>query len=456
MGKVLEYFRRWLARPKVRPWALAGPVLVLVIALPLLRPLRHPGSACDDETARWCVVRSIAERGTLSIDPSMSPPPGRITWSEGRAYSDQPPMMAVLLSGAYAVLLRCGLSFEKNATMVPYLLTLIGVTLPVAGAVGLIYRMARVFELRRRVRILLALGCVLGTGLISYSTVLNPHAPAAVLVLCGAGSILHVASSKRPQFSGGWLAVAGFCTSLAATIDPPAIVFLPLFALCTPAIRMRALFRIGGVVLFVVGASIPLLVHHALMRASGMDWVPLSVLSDLHPPGTPIVASDEGYESDDPERSLWLTIGRIVGRAWSGLLGDHGLLSHFPIILLGVVGVMLVMHRHWTGVNKLLAVSALVSSVAIVGLYTLSDADFRAGMFAARWFIPALPLLLFWAGAWLRHGHARAGWWVAGTALGFSVVMSLLGATNATPPGGFDSYTPLAAMMSNFQEQGGR
>ena len=42
-------FRRWFMRrkkrPLDRPWALLTPVVVLLVALPLLRPLRHPDAA---------------------------------------------------------------------------------------------------------------------------------------------------------------------------------------------------------------------------------------------------------------------------------------------------------------------------------------------------------------------------------------------------------------------------
>jgi hypothetical protein len=61
----------------VRPWALFGPVVVLVVALPLLRPLRHPdpGAMSDEEMSRLATVQAIAEHGTLAIDGPTSPPP---------------------------------------------------------------------------------------------------------------------------------------------------------------------------------------------------------------------------------------------------------------------------------------------------------------------------------------------------------------------------------------------
>src|SRR5918998_432817 len=107
--------RKW-----VRPWALSAPILVLVIALPLLRPLRYPVPQyriSDEEAARLATIQAIVEH----------------------------------------------------------------VTIPAACAAGLVYRMGRLFDLRRPWRAALAAAAVLATGLISYATVLNPHVPAATL-----------------------------------------------------------------------------------------------------------------------------------------------------------------------------------------------------------------------------------------------------------------------------------
>src|SRR5690242_15575617 len=67
MRSLRVYFRRWQQRPKVRPWAVAGPALILLIALPLLRPLRHPAEIADDEWLRLRTVQALVEHRTLAI-----------------------------------------------------------------------------------------------------------------------------------------------------------------------------------------------------------------------------------------------------------------------------------------------------------------------------------------------------------------------------------------------------
>jgi hypothetical protein len=62
--------RRPDSRPLVRPWALAAPILVLLTALPLLRPLRHPdaNSVSDDEASRLATIAAVSEHHRLSLE----------------------------------------------------------------------------------------------------------------------------------------------------------------------------------------------------------------------------------------------------------------------------------------------------------------------------------------------------------------------------------------------------
>ncbi len=133
-----------------------------------------------------------------------------------------------MLAGPYWIMHRVGLTFDSNIAWATYILTVLGVTLPVALAGGVVYRMGRLLELRRNWRTLLALTCIFGTGLIAYCTMLNPHAPAEALVLAAAGSLFHGAITRHQGRAAGWLALAGLSASFAAVIDPGAIVFLVL------------------------------------------------------------------------------------------------------------------------------------------------------------------------------------------------------------------------------------
>src|SRR5580693_3883987 len=196
MEAILENPEKATRRPYVRPWALATPIVVLLFCLPMLRPLHHPGRASNDEQLRLATISALVEHvkdsgplsGRLAIDTGWFFSSHTIS-VDHHIYSDQPPMLAFLLSGPALILDWMGYHLRENSVLAPYLLTLLGVTLPVAGAAGLVYRMGRIFELRRQWRTALAAAVVFGTGLISYAVVLNPHVPAAVLVLAAAGCL---------------------------------------------------------------------------------------------------------------------------------------------------------------------------------------------------------------------------------------------------------------------------
>src|SRR5688572_32990681 len=99
----------------VRPWALFGPVVVLVIALPLLRPLRHPDptAVSDEELARLATVQAMVEHGTLAIDDTDFIDTRMKVRHGEHYYSDQPPVMAALLAPSYWAMRHAGVDFAK-------------------------------------------------------------------------------------------------------------------------------------------------------------------------------------------------------------------------------------------------------------------------------------------------------------------------------------------------------
>ena len=459
---VLHQLRLYLTRPHVRPWALSAPILVLLVCLPLLRPLRHPDphSVADDELARLATVVALAEQRTLDIADAAFPPDSGTVARDGALYSTQPPTLSFLLAGPYWVMNKTGLTFDENPALVAYLLTLLGATIPVAAAAGLIYRMGRLFELRRPWRALLGAAVVFGSGLVSYAVVLNAHAPAAAMVLASAAAIIHVAIAKKPRITVGWLAIAGLAVALAAAIDPAAAVFVILFAAAIPAMRWRWSMKFAGLLLFALGAAPPILLHVQLTRPVLGEAIPLTFQRqaiaerDAARAAAASDALDATTDLDDIDAledharaaTWWTRLGHDLARLLAAFFGDHGLFTHFPVLLMGLFGVAAVMHRHWPATTKILATATLVGGIAIIVflcLYTLSG---PGHMFGPQAFIVFLPLLLFWSGAWLRRPHHAVKWTLASILLLFSIAVTLIGATNPTPRDGYDRYTVAQAL----------
>ncbi len=453
MGRLLNYFRSLPDRQMVRPWALAVPVLVLIVACPLLRPVlhAHPSQISRDEVTRLATIQAIVEHGTLDLEAAGT---RAGPYGIARAETDgirQPPMLAVLLSPTYWLMHRTGTTMENNAAAVAYVLTLLGVTIPVSIAGGLIYRMGRFFELQRKWRTLLAFVVVFGTGLISYATVLNAHAPAAVLVLAGCAAIIHAAMTSRTRVVWLFVALAGLSLALAATIDPPAIIFLPLLIFVVLAFRWPMRFRLLGLGCYAVGAAIPLLAH-VLITGTVVDYFLPAELrgEEAVVPSVPVMTLEEtlAVAVGDDEAPLLSVLRDGLANLLGALLGSHGILSHFPVLVVGLLGIAAVMHRHWSLATKVFATATAAAALVIVIGCVIWLVDWSDAMFAVRWFIVFTPLLAFWAGAWMRRGHRPATWALVGVLAAFSVVVSLIGATYPLPSQGYHGYTAVSAFRA--------
>src|SRR5690349_19842511 len=108
MNFLRDYLARYPTRRHLRQWGMIGPILVLVLCLPLLRPLRHPtpSEISQDETARLATVQAIGDHGTLAIQdvPSHVHTNRLIRGADGRIYADQPPVFALLLAVPYTII----------------------------------------------------------------------------------------------------------------------------------------------------------------------------------------------------------------------------------------------------------------------------------------------------------------------------------------------------------------
>jgi hypothetical protein len=210
--------------------------------------------------------------------------------------------------------------------------------------------------------------------------------------------------------------------------------------------------------LFLLGTTPPLALHVVASRDSTGHLIPVALVRDLSgrvsvPVAAPLITSLDNPDDDElANQSWWLVAGKYINRWWSGFVGSHGLFSHFPVLVFGAAGLAAVMHRNWPGWTKMLAVVTALGALSVIGLYCCSQADWREAMFATRWFVIFVPLVLFWCGAWLRREHSTLTWSIAGLVLGFSVMVTVVGATNPYPRQGFDRYTAVGALMQLIHE----
>ncbi len=463
--KLLPYIRSYMQRPLVRPWALAGPVLVLILCLPMIRPLRQPDSGAwgDEEQMIAATVQAFVEQHTLAIDKSVFSDNPIALENDGHRYSPYPPMVSILLAPIYWVLLRQGLDYNGSLIFVHYILILVGMALPTAMCVAMTYRLGRMFELRRPLRVGLGLATVLASGLITYGVVMNRHAPAAALLLGAVTCISHLAATQHPYRDLLMSALAGLLAALAATVDPPAIVLGTLLCLVFLAMRWNAATRIGAVALFLAGGAPVILLNIVLLHSIG---IPLqSVFCAPQPRGMPSLAlpsvttsnldtatpssfDDETDAEPAPSaiQAIWARAAVVIGRILEGAVGGHGLLSHYPILVLGVLGAVLAIHRNWTAATKALAGVTLLSSALLVGAFALQEPVMTMA-YGTPWFIATAPAVLLWVGVWLKRNHRTQSWVTASCVVAFSVIVSTVGMIDPVPRRGYRGYSFAEASM---------
>jgi hypothetical protein len=426
----------------VRPWALAVPVIVLILAAPLLRPLRAPVGASPRERVTLESVRSVLVEGTLLLNPGRLQPADPVLVTGGRIFSQDPPVYDAVLAGVGWGVERFGVRVATNPSLFAYLLTLFAVTLPTAIAGGLIYRATRVFELPRPWRFGLALACVFASGWFAYATVLLPHAPAAALAVSAITCAVQFAQSKRPGRALGWLALGGLCGATAGVIEPLAIWALGAVALAAVTARTQRRWRVFGLILTIAGAAAPLALHLTLNSAMTGDWRPPRWHVML-PTSVPAATVIDDY---DAVPSGWSGLGRGVGRLLTLTVGEHGLLSHFPVLLLGLVGSAMALRRHWTGQIKALAAATVTALVVICVYKMIARPDAIDAGYAAPRLATVAPVLLLWAGTWLRRKHGTTVWILAGVALAVSTAATLIGAASPPPAEAYSRYTFVEAI----------
>jgi hypothetical protein len=421
---------------KLRPWALLTPLLVLLIALPLLRPIRMPGGASRDEILLLQTVESLSTRGGMAIDPAVWRGKPGTTLHKGRVVADRPPVYSVLLAAPAWIMLRAGLDWDEHAETMAFLLTIFGATLPVAVGGGVIYRMGRLFELSRPKRAVLALLVTFGGGWISYATVLNPHAPAAASLMCATACLLFVAAAKKSGSALPICVAAGLFSSMACAISPwtmPLAIPLPLvlFAMQIPTRQ-----KLIGFVLMTVGAAPIAWIHTA--------WS-LDSFGSIVAPGS--VATLQEVVTSDPEISPVLRVGSLGASLFNVTLGNHGMFTHFPIVIAGLVGLFIVLRKHWPMHAKMLAAISFVGATTVVMIVAARRGSVGGWMFGVQWFVVFLPLVCFWMGALMRRELTKRALWTLVATCGVSVVVSVAGALQPLPAVPYRSNSAVGAMQ---------
>jgi hypothetical protein len=455
---VLERFRR---RQRLRYWALALPILILAVALPMLRPLRHPrpDDISAQEALHLATIQALVSRGEFVLAPENLPSPESFGKLPGMIrvgdhhYAAIEPVLALLGAGIVKLLDLLNIDSAGTASPGVIALTLLLATLPVAGTATLLYRAGRLLELPRWRRLLLAAVAVTASGLLPYATVLSPIPAASLCLTASVLCIAHAMVIRPPPAGIAWTALAGLLAGLSAALHPPALLAGGCLCLGQLALGWKLRHRFAAVALFSLAAVLPLAAHSVLIRNLGLGWSATYELAHFTFP-----APEPEQPGDEPATapSAFAAVAwQLASRAGDSLFGHNGLLSNCPAALLALAGVGLLLTRHWPRSTRALAVACALAALTplLVPLVLRQVPMPRA--FGPTPLIPLLPPLLLWAGLLLRSrfpspAHSNLYLLTLGYGLTvFSLATAMLALQGPLPARGFPSYPPrdLAAQL---------
>jgi hypothetical protein len=184
------------------------------------------GGSGFNQNSTFALTRALVERHQINIDPYAGNT-ADVSFHGGRTYSNKGPGLAVLATVPYAAMYAIHGAPANPLTLNVYLYICTVVVCGISGAVlGLLIFLA---ASKRGANVIQALGIAfitgLGTPLFSYSTMLFPHVPAAMLIFL-AYLALDGTLPRRPLVSG---AAAGAATCVFYLVAPLAVM-LPFVA----------------------------------------------------------------------------------------------------------------------------------------------------------------------------------------------------------------------------------
>lgn len=413
---------------KVKLFKLAGCAFFVIFAL-LYSHVEVGMSGI--ESGRFATIQAVAEQGVFHIEKCNFRTVDKSV-RNNHVYSDKLLALPLAVALVYKPFHRyCGINFVDNYHLSIYLINLL------LGAVVNVLLFLWIFDLLRGIKkgkielkFLLAMGCVGGSWIISYSTMLNNHTPAALAVLGIFAALMRY--RKVPAFPAAFL--AGFSAGIAGLLEAPCGLFFGIAALTGiffSAPRDKRLLHTASA----AGAG-------ALCLLTGLfiNWYAYGTVLPLYMAGsggkgtyTPTMHSDLFYY------------------CYHALLGDRGIFAYTPFLLSGLW--YCVKHfKHLCPSERALALGGL----GFMLFYLLCTNEFGGQSYGLRYFIPVIPLLWYWGGKMVLELPDRK--WkapVVAVLIFWGVVTGLAGAYHPFSIGNEGERSPEGHFSRNFSSFGG-
>jgi hypothetical protein len=389
--------------------------LILLLVLIAVGATHHSSMSWNDDS-RMATIQSLVESHSLVIDHSDFVGTGDKAFVNGHFYSEKPPMPAVLGALVYFPLYQAGIQLHPGTNVAYFLITLLTIGGCWIAGTLVFFASLRFTGLDPERRLLATLALAFGSLYFSWATTFNNHEMAAGFLAIGFYFLL------RGRFGEGSipnnLAIAGLFLSLAGTVDIPTAVFYAaffLYVLRDPTLRRYSVYYLLPIAVTVVPAlAMNFSIHHSIL--------PIQIVrSYFEYPGSP-------WHGSASLSGMNANTGRFLGSyAFRTLISEKGFLVYNPFLIIALWGLGREIVRKGSFRHEGIAIAA--GSVCILFYYWIMTDNFGGWSYSIRWFIPLLPLLLFFLFPFFRALNARRRAVFNGL-LGVSALIACVGAIN--------------------------
>ena len=361
----------WLARTLV----LAAIAISLAIANPML------GYNSWNDGSRMATASALVEHGTFAIDRTSFVNTGDKIFVGGHFYSDKPPLPSIMAAAVYLPLYHLGLELSHGRNKAYYVIVVLTMKGVLLLALFCFYFALKRTGLSDGTRILLTGALALSSLLLPWTAVFNNHGLAAGFVTVGLYSIIE---ARHRDNARALVLVAGLFFSLASVCDLSTGAIFAAFGMlviATKKLRPYAVwYFLPCLVTFVPyltfnylisGSVLPVQLNEQLFMYPGSPWIDFLALS--------------GVRAND--------LGTALHIAWLYLFGPNGFVLYNPLLF---VAIPLTVREVWRrGPFWREALATLGASGVIFVFYVATTTNESGASYSIRWFVPLLPLLLF-------------------------------------------------------------
>jgi hypothetical protein len=345
-------------------------IFIVFFLLFALLTKTHPSGWGD--YSRMAQLQSMAENGSLIIDKSIFVTTGDKYFFNGHFYSDKPPILALYAVPFYILLKSIGISFQTHVNLAYYLITLCSIGSLSALGLTLFRRILKNYGRSSDEWADIAT-FITGAGslILPYSLLFNNHIASGVLILAGFYYILELSRCKNSLNA----IYAGFLFSLAGSIDITCFLFIPFMLFC--CLRQS----IDNGIRFAIACLPMIALYFSITFYTSGSFTPPAMNPALWDyPGSVFGAANlSGVAKHE-------TPIAVLRYAFHMLIGNRGLFSHTPLLILSAIALAVTYKQTWRSQYRVEYSCLFLASLTFIGSYIFRTVDYSGDAFGVRWF----------------------------------------------------------------------